>query len=125
MSDRSRYIKAFSSTLEQFIAQLMIAFPEEKKLPSGSRLVSSMIRTNPTLVVKSFTRYVMPYADAIRRRDETFFKSRDFPEVEEASGNLMDSMRLTELWDVMSPQTQVVTWQYMQLLVAATERINA
>jgi uncharacterized protein YdgA (DUF945 family) len=123
-TDRARYVTAFVSVLEQFMAQLRAAFPEEAKLRQQQRMLAMLLQANPSLVIRTFQQNVQPYKDAIKNRDEAFFLQSGLDDVDQlaAQYDMLSVLRMRELWHVMSDGTRAATWQYVQVLVSAAEK---
>ena len=122
--DSKAYTKAFATLLEQFVSQLKLAFPEEKQLHSYHRILSALLKTNPGIVVRGFKKFAIPHKEEILSRNESYFLAKDFTqECEDASVDIVTSIRLKELWKVMSDDTKSVTWQYLCNLVTIASKL--
>ena len=120
------YVKAFTVILDQFMQQLICAFPEEKDLKVYHLYASNLMTVNPRLLATTFKTYVaVPYRTQIETRDEKFFLDRDYTEDLQKSNtaNLVDALKLKQLWTVMSASTKQVVWDYLSKLLKVSELI--
>lgn len=120
-------LKPFTVLLDKFLTELTLVFPEEKSLRVYHVYATQAVAMNPRLVVECFKEYILPYKDSIQSRDETFFLARDYTkEIEEFGSsvnvNMMDAIRMKELWKVMSDGTKTAVWEYMNKLVELAQR---
>ena len=103
-------VTAFNEMMGQFIDELQQTFPEEKGLKKCRSAFDLMKDTNPRLVVDGFMSNVMPYADKISSKDETFF-------IEESKNlDFMKGVNLEKHWGGCSENTKDAIWQYVQTL---------
>src|SRR6056300_715054 len=103
-------VTAFNEMMGQFIDELQQTFPEEKGLKKCRSAFDLMKSTNPRLVVDGFMSNVMPYADKISSKDETFFIN------ESKNLDFMKGVNLEKHWASASENTKNAIWQYIQTL---------
>ena len=103
-------VTAFNEMMGQFIDELQQTFPEEKGLKKCRSAFDLMKDTNPRLVVDGFMSNVMPYADKISSKDETFFIN------ESKNLDFMKGVNLKQHWGGCSENTKDAIWQYVQTL---------
>lgn len=120
------YLKAFTTLLSNFLAELAVAFPEETELKTYRNATDALIKANPKLVHKMFNKYVMPYKEQILKRDETFFLNNSFEKEQAVAAandmNLLEAVRIKQLWSVMSESSKDNASKYLCQLVQVAER---
>ena len=120
------YLKAFTTLLSNFLAELAAAFPEETELKTYRNATDALIKANPKLVHKMFNKYVMPYKEQILKRDETFFLNNSFEKEQAVAAandmNLLEAVRIKQLWSVMSGSSKDNASKYLCQLVQVAER---
>ena len=121
------YLKAFTTLLSNFIAELAAVFPEETELKTYRSATDALIKANPKLVYKMFVKYVMPYKEQILQKDESFFLNHSFEKEQAAATahdmNLLEAVRIKQLWSVMSENSKENTSKYLCQLVQIAERV--
>lgn len=122
------YLRAFTTLLSNFIAELAAVFPEETELKTYRTATDALIKANPKLVHKMFVKYVMPYKEHILQKNETFFLNCSFEKEQAAATannmNLLEAVRIKQLWSVMSESSKESTSQYLCQLVQTAERVS-
>lgn len=118
------YLKAFTTLLQNFVDELSNMFPDEKDLKVYSSYTASMIALNPRLVHKYFVQFVYPFKNQIEKREEGFFLNKDYTEEikEVGQGDMLQAMKLKQLWHVMSPESKDNTWKYFEGLIKLSEK---
>ena len=121
------YLKAFTTLLSNFLAELSSMFPEETELKAYRSATDSMISINPKLVHRMFVKYVVPYREQIMKNDEAFFLNHSFDKeqaVAEANKlDLLEAVRLKQLWSAMSRTSKESTHKYLCQLVQVADRV--
>lgn len=121
------YLKAFTTLLSNFLTELSSVFPQEKELKAYRSATDSMIGINPRLVHKMFVKYVMPYKEQILRNDEAFFLNHSFDTeqaaIEANNMNLLEAVRIKQLWGAMSQPSKDSTHKYLCQLIQVAERV--
>ena len=121
------YLKAFTTLLSNFLTELSSVFPQEAKLKAYRSATDSMITMNPRLVHKMFLKYVMPYKEQIMKNDEAFFLNHSFDKEQAAAAtnqmDLLEAVRIKELWGAMSVGSKESTHQYLCQLIQVAERV--
>ena len=121
------YLKAFTTLLSNFLAELSLMFPEETELKAYRSATDSMISINPKLVHRMFVKYVVPYREQIMKNDEAFFLNHSFDKeqaVAEANKlDLLEAVRLKQLWSAMSRTSKESTHKYLCQLVQVADRV--
>lgn len=117
-------LTAFTSLLQNFINELREMFPSEKELKVYQMYSSNLIKVNPRLVHKYFMTYVYPHKEQIRLKDDKFFLEKDYTEEASEFGqfDMLEAMKLKDLWKVMSPESQNQSWKYFDGLIKLAEK---
>jgi hypothetical protein len=70
----------------------------------------------------------MPYKQQIRAEDENFFLNKDYTEEEQLANeeigtqqDMLQAIRLKELWSSMSDTSKAKVWKYLQHMLTAAE----
>jgi hypothetical protein len=102
---------AFNDMMQQFLDELVLTFPDEKKLVKYQNTFFVLRSASPKKPMKQFMQEISPYANQLMQRDEDFFKtnSKDIP--------FLDDLDIARLWsDDLSETTKAAIWQYIQTL---------
>jgi hypothetical protein len=102
---------AFNDMMQQFLDELVLTFPDEKKLVKYQNSFILLRSTSPKKPMKQFMLEITPYANQLMKRDEDFFKtnSKDIP--------FLDDIDIGRLWTSdLTETTKSAIWQYLQTL---------
>lgn len=112
-------VSAFNETMDQFLTELNLTFPENKavmKFQAGFELLK---QTAPSKILDNFMDSVKPYSPKIMAKDETF--------ITEDSKNIqaLSDIDIASMWAESSDQTKGAIWQYIQMLVVLGTTIKS
>lgn len=114
--------RVFSTVLDRFLNELTSVFPDDAKLSFYSTTIRTFLGVNPQMVLGYFHQYVMPLKDRIIAKDTTLWKD-DLASMtggeEVSQDNLLEALRIRDLWHQMSEATKENVWKYLALLVQA------
>ena len=102
---------AFNDMMQQFLDELVLTFPDEKKLVKYQNTFVLLRSASPKKPMKQFMSEITPYSSHLMQRDEGFFKtnSKDIP--------FLNDLNISDLWtDDLSDTTKSAIWQYLQTL---------
>lgn len=102
---------AFNETMEQFLTELNLTFPENKAVIKFQAAFELMKQTAPTKILDNFMDSVKPYSQKITSKDETFILE-DSQNIEALAG-----IDLPSMWAQASDNTKSAIWQYLHTLV--------
>ena len=111
---------AFNDMMQQFLDELVLTFPSEKKLVKYQNSFVLLRSANPKKPMKQFMQEISPYANQLMKRDEDFFKTncKNIP--------FLDDLNISELWnDDVSDTTKSAIWQYLQTLYILGTTLSA
>lgn len=115
-------VAAFNTLLDQFMTELSRLFPHDNQLRTYHTFANGMAAVQPSSLVKYFKTTVLPYKSQIAARDAQFFLRKDYTEEMATHGSdVLESMRLKDLWRTMSDQSKQTTFEYLQKLVSLAE----
>lgn len=119
------FLDAFYGQFATFLDQLIATFPDDSDFPTYKSGLFLLQKTNPKLVPEQVVLHVSPFETTLRARDETFFKTRGFPEY--ADDNALDLIiqKMMQYWDTLSPENKTVVWDYVILLLDLAKRCTA
>jgi len=104
-------VGAFNDMMQQFLDELVLTFPEEKKLAKYQAAFDVMKSATPKKPLKEFMASVGPYANTLMQKDEAFFK------VHVKKISFLSDLNIDSLWtDDLSQTTKDAIWQYLQTL---------
>lgn len=102
---------AFNDMMQQFLDELVLTFPEEKKLVKYQNTFVILRKANPKKPLKEFMESVTPYANHLMQKDEEFFKTHA------SEIRFLDDLDIPRLWGSdLSENTKNAIWQYLQTL---------
>lgn len=104
-------VSAFNETMEQFLTELNLTFPENKSVVKFQAAFELMKQTSPSKILDNFMISVKPYSQKITSKDETFI-TEDSKNIDALSG-----IDLANMWSQASDNTKSAIWQYLQTLV--------
>jgi hypothetical protein len=111
---------AFNDMMQQFLDELVLTFPDEKKLVKYQNTFFVLRSASPKKPMKQFMQEVAPYANQLMQRDDEFFKtnSKDIP--------FLEDLDIARLWsDDLSVNTKSAIWQYLQTLYILGTTLSA
>jgi CRISPR-associated protein Cas8b1/Cst1 subtype I-B len=104
-------VSAFNETMEQFLTELNLTFPENKAVIKFQAAFELMKQTAPSKILDNFMISVKPYSQKITSKDESFILE-DSVNIESLSG-----IDLASMWSQASDTTKSAIWQYLHTLV--------
>jgi len=102
---------AFNDMMQQFLDELVLTFPEEKKLAKYQNSFLVLRSAAPKSPMLEFMASIGPYASHLMQKDEEFFKTHasDVP--------FLEDIDILHLWTSnLSETTKNAIWQYLQTL---------
>jgi len=111
---------AFNDMMQQFLDELVLTFPNEKKLAKFQNSFAILRKANGKKPLKEFMETVGPYANHLMQKDEEFFKTHA------SEVPFLDDLDIPRLWtDDLSETTKNAIWQYLQTLYILGTTISA
>jgi len=111
---------AFNDMMQQFLDELVLTFPDEKKLAKYQNSFVILRKANAKKPLKEFMEAVGPYANHLMQKDEVFFKTHA------SEVPFLDDLDIPRLWtDDLSEATKNAIWQYLQTLYILGTTISA
>jgi hypothetical protein len=102
---------AFNDMMQQFLDELVLTFPAEKKLVKYQNTFSLLRKASPKSPMNEFMESVSPYASHLMQKDEVFFTTHA------AEIRFLDDLDISRLWNSdLSVNTKNAIWQYLQTL---------
>ena len=94
--------------MESFISELVMTFPEEKRIKKYQASFEILRKTNPRKCVESFIKAVAPHASYINEKNDAFMSIEiDF----------LKDINIKKYWtEDLSQNTKDAIWQYVQTL---------
>jgi hypothetical protein len=103
-------ISAWNDMMEQFLAELLQTFPEEKAIKKYYTSFDLLRKSNARKCIDGYMSEVGKVQDKIMAKDESFFLSND-------STGILSELNLKQHWTPeLSPNTKDAIWQYLQTL---------
>lgn len=104
-------VTAFNETMDQFLTELNLTFPENKAVIKFQAAFELMKQTSPSAIIENFMGSVKPYSNKITSKDESFILE-DSKNIEALAG-----IDLVGMWSQASDNTKSAIWQYLHTLV--------
>ena len=104
-------VSAFNETMEQFLTELNLTFPENKSVVKFQAAFELMKQTSPSKILDNFMSSIKPYTQKISSKDESFVLE-DSKNIEALAG-----IDLPNMWTQASDNTKDAIWQYLQTLI--------
>ena len=102
---------AFNDMMQQFLDELVLTFPSEKKLVKFQTTFSLLRKANPKKPLKEFMESIAPHANHLMQKNDEFFKTHA------AEIPFLEEIDISRLWnDDLSENTKNAIWQYLQTL---------
>ena len=112
--------QAFNDMMQQFLDELVLTFPDEKKLVKYQNTFLLIRKAQPKKPMKEFMDNITPYSNHLMQKNEDFFKTH----AKEIT--LLDDLDIPRLWnDELSEATKGAIWQYLQTLYILGTTINS
>jgi hypothetical protein len=113
-------VSAFNDTLDQFVAELVDTFPEEKTFKKYQLSLEIIRKTNARQSLNTFMSSVKSFSDKIMNRDDSFFLE-DATKIE-----FLSDLNICKIWTPdLSVNTKNAIWQYLQTLYLLGATISA
>ncbi len=104
-------VSAFNETMDQFLTELNLTFPENKSVVKFQAAFELMKQTSPSKILDNFMNSIKPYTQKISSKDESFILE-DSKDIEALAG-----IDLANMWSQASDNTKDAIWQYLQTLI--------
>jgi hypothetical protein len=112
--------QAFNDMMQQFLDELVLTFPDEKKLVKYQNTFMLLRKAQPKKPMKEFMESIGPHANHLMQKNEEFFKTHA------AEIPFLDELDIARLWnDNLSENTKGAIWQYLQTLYILGTTINS
>ena len=106
--DQISYLKIFNQVVDEFFKELILIFPEEKKIKVRYSLFQTICKTNARKTCNDFMIGSVRYLEKIAMKDPVLFLGDDKPP-------LLDQMNFSVLWNSgISDHTKEVIWKYIK-----------
>lgn len=113
-------VGAFNDTMEQFIDELVLTFPEEKTFKRYKVSFDLVKKANARQPLNAYMDSVRAFSDKIMNKDESFF-TEDAPKIE-----FINDLNISKVWTAdLSSTTKDAIWQYLQTLFLLGVTISA
>ncbi len=113
-------VGAFNDMMQQFLDELVLTFPEEKKLAKYQAAFEMIKSATPKKPLKEFMSSISPYANQLMQKDESFFT------VHIKKISFLSELNIDSLWTPdLSQSTKDAIWQYLQTLYILGTTISA
>ncbi len=112
-------VNAFNETLDQFLSELSLTFPENKAVTKFQAAFEIMRQTAPSKILDNFMVSVQPYSAKIMAKDDTFITE------DSKSIQALGDIDLAAMWNESSDQTKAAIWQYVQMLTVLGTTIKS
>jgi hypothetical protein len=128
--DKSRYVEMFNDTIIEFLNDLLRVSKEDKDIKKFKTSIIMLKTVQEQKTSELFHRYVGPYYDQIRQKNDAFFKSqRDIYKTggmttvtgENVTDELIDKLR--DMWDSLAEEDKENVWNYMLVLMRLCEKM--
>jgi hypothetical protein len=117
-------LRVFVRVVEKLSAVLLEAFPEDISLSLYNAALMGFLKVNPEGVCKYTLQYMTPIRDRIMAKDETLWSHNNtLEELDLTNENLVEAMRLRDLWGDMDEHTRQEVWTGLQNITRAAERV--
>ena len=111
---------AFNDMMQQFLDELVLTFPTEKKLVKYQNTFVLLRKANQKKPLKEFMETVGPFANHLMQKDEEFFQTHA------AEVPFLNDLDIPRLWNSeLSDATKGAIWQYLQTLYILGTTISA
>ena len=111
---------AFNDMMQQFLDELVLTFPNEKKLVKYQNTFVLLRKANQKKPLKEFMETVGPFANHLMQKDEEFFQTHA------AEVPFLNDLDIPRLWNSeLSETTKNAIWQYLQTLYILGTTITA
>ena len=117
---KSKYAEGFNDWLIKFFRQLIKMYPKNTHFKDAKNQVMVVSQTPQyQLPIQYFEKYIGPYREHLRTKNEKFFLEFDL------TGTGMEYMNyVKELWLVADDTTKATMWQYFTIFDKLSEKYN-
>ena len=125
-------LSAFNNYLEEFVGELIKIIPEENDFKVFKNAIYTLRKVNPRAVHNIYKTYIQNYREKILIKDEQFFLDSSYSDI---INNINDPNtskadiskiidRIKGYWGNFSENTKDSIWQYMQLLLKLSDKVD-
>jgi len=112
----------FHTQVDNFLEAMQKLFPDRKEIKVVESQMELAKMVNPTIVVDSFIKFVLPYKAKIMKEDEDFFLNEDLG-VE--NDYLSHAMHMKDIWkEKLRPENRSTIWKYFKVLILLSEKFQ-
>jgi len=123
--DRVSFLTAFNNQIDNFLNDLVNAFPKESEFAMLRDGILMVKKTNPRIIHNQFYDMIIPYKTQILSRDNDFFLIKDYKDdFNNVSVEYVSKItkKLKSLWcNSMTDDEKDKVWQYFESLITLGE----
>ena len=135
MTDNNRYYEIFNNKISNFINDLIIVFPDDKDFRLFKNTISLVKLANEKMLLEYFKIGVNEdFKNNIITRNEQFFLDNNYSSVLENDkiGNVINKDNINDklieklkgYWVQLDEDNRKIVWDYFNILLQISEKIN-
>lgn len=120
------YLEKFNQTFREFGDDIVKTFPNDGEFRMYNIAIQTAMMIHPEIVINIFhERVIVPFADKILAKDESFFLTHHYDEVKETHEEANAIIeRVKSYWGDLKPDDREIVWKYFKVLVLLGKKIR-
>lgn len=110
-----KVLEIFCSNIISFLDELLEQFPNETELYLARHLLKDQL--DPKIVVTTFIREILPYKEAVQKRDDDVFVNGKITILQGGSSN-----HFKKLWKSLGESDRQTIWEWFDLFIDLSEK---
>lgn len=118
-------LKRFNEVFIDLLRDLIHACPTDSDLRHYKIAVKALLLVNKNVVINVFQRHLFRYKEAILNKEESFFVTNTFSEIQSNTENSIVRKIITKLqslWINLPDKTKQIVWLHFHILILMYEQ---
>jgi len=115
-------LTAFNNLVLQFNDDLIKTFPEEIDFKVSKNAMLLLKKTNPRKLLELFKEHLETYRKPISIRDESFFLTNDYRNLDDTNSFMLLITKLKFLWLKLDSDNKTKIWNYFDTFLKLIDK---
>jgi len=113
---KSLYLKGFNSQLNDFMNDIINVYPDKNDFLKYKTNIETLIKTNPSIMIKQWNNYIGKYSEKIENEDVSFFLEKDYSNDLKSNEYLSFINDIKKVFNTMDSNNREKTIKYVKNL---------
>lgn len=126
MAMDKKWIDIFNQKFEEFIKDMIVVFPHDKDFKVMKNSFNLLKMADEKKPLEIFSKYSARFEEPVRNRDESFFLTSSYDDIQSDETNLTDELidKLKSYWKSLSDDNKETIWKYLDIFFKLKAKIG-